>query len=188
MFYPTTCVGLRYGCFGGLSIAVFLGSMITFVIRSRKRSRYCQVRLEVWICLYLSTPTPFNRQFRLPAEVSRLRPRFSPQSSTGILTRSSVGFALRLILRTRLTLIRLTLIRKPWSFGEGVSRPLSRYLYLHLLFRPLQRGSSPRLQGGRNAPLPIVRNVRSRVFGRIFMPDYYPRTVTRPVSCYALFK
>src|SRR5690606_21795914 len=29
----------------------------------------------------------------------------------------SIGIALRLILRPRLTLIRLALIRKPWSFG-----------------------------------------------------------------------
>ena len=57
--------------------------------------------------------------------------------STGILTGSSIGFALRLILRSRLTLIRLALIRKPWSFGEEVFRLLYRYLYLHLLFPKL---------------------------------------------------
>ena len=44
-------------------------------------------------------------------------------------------------LRTRLTLIRLALIRKPWSFGEGVSHPLYRYSYLHLLFHKLHQGS-----------------------------------------------
>ena len=44
-------------------------------------------------------------------------------------------------LRPRLTLIRLALIRKPWSYGEGVSRPLYRYLYLHLLFHTLQHAS-----------------------------------------------
>ena len=130
--------------------------MFTFVIRLRKRSRYYRVRLSRWISLPQSTPTPFNRLFRQPAEVSLLRRRFSPQRSTGILTGSSVGFAFRLILRSRLTLIRLTLIRNPWSFGEGVSRPLCRYLYLHLLFRPLQKGSSPCLPRRRNAPLPIV--------------------------------
>ena len=55
-----------------------------------------------------------------------------------MLTRSAIGIAIRLSLRSRLTLIRLALIRKPWSFGEGVSRPLYRYLYLHLLFQTLQ--------------------------------------------------
>ena len=64
-------------------------------------------------------------------------------ASKGLLTLSSVGLAFRLSLRPRLTLIRLTLIRKPWSSGGRVSRPPYRYLYLHLLFHNLQRGSSP---------------------------------------------
>ena len=72
-----------------------------------------------------------------------------------MLTVSSIGYALRLPLRSRLTLIRLALIRNPWSCGEGVSRPLCRYLYLHLLFRDLQPGSRLTFCGYRNAPLPI---------------------------------
>ena len=59
-----------------------------------------------------------------------------------MLTGSSIGSSLRMPLRSRLTLIRLALIRNPWSYGEGVSRPLYRYLYLHLLFRTLHNGSS----------------------------------------------
>ena len=54
----------------------------------------------------------------------------------------SIGCALRLLLRSRLTLIRLALIRNPWSYGEEVSRLLYRYLYLHLLFRQLHNGSN----------------------------------------------
>jgi len=50
----------------------------------------------------------------------------------------SIGFSFRIHLRVRLTLIRLALIRKPWSFGVRVSRPHYRYLCLHLLFQPLQ--------------------------------------------------
>ena len=73
-----------------------------------------------------------------------------------MLTVSSIGSALRLPLRSRLTLIRLALIRNPWSCGEGVSRPLCRYLYLHLLFRDLQHGSRHAFSGYRNAPLPIM--------------------------------
>ena len=60
-----------------------------------------------------------------------------------MLTVSPVGLAIRLSLRSRLTLIRLALIRKPQSSGVGVSRPHYRYLYLHLPFRALQNGSSP---------------------------------------------
>ena len=93
------------------------------------------------ICLQQSTSTPFNHLFRQMAELSLLRLHITPQSSTGILTGSSIGIALRLSLRSRLTLIRLALIRNPWSFGEEVFHPLYRYLYLHLLFHPLQQGS-----------------------------------------------
>ena len=108
------------------------------LIHSRKRLRYFQVQLSGWICLPRSTSTPFNRLFRQPAGVSLLRLHFPLPCSTGILTGSSIGFAFRLFLRPRLTLIRLTLIRKPGSFGVRVSRPHYRYLYLHLLFQSLQ--------------------------------------------------
>ncbi len=81
--------------------------------------------------------TLFNGLFRQSAGVSLLRLPIAVIISTGILTGSAIGFALRLILRTRLTLIRLALIRNPWSFGVEVSRLHYRYLYLHLLFSSL---------------------------------------------------
>ncbi len=77
-----------------------------------------------------------------------------------MLTVSSIGCALRLCLRSRLTLIRLALIRNPWSCGGEVSRLPYRYLYLHLLFRRLQQGSRPTFCGYRNAPLPIPNLIR----------------------------
>ena len=79
----------------------------------------------------LRIPTLFNGLFRQSAAVSLLRPRFTPGDSNGIFTVSSIGSASRLPLRSRLTLIRLALIRKPWSFGVEVSRLHYRYLYLH---------------------------------------------------------
>ena len=104
-------------------------------------SAYCQVRLAGWICLPGSAPTPFNPVFRHRAAVSRPRPHIAPIASNGILTVSSIGLASRLILRHRLTPGRLASPGKPWSYGEGASHPLYRYLYLHLLFRTLHRGS-----------------------------------------------
>ncbi len=101
-------------------------------------------------------PTRFNVLFRQHAAVSLLRLHVTPTGSNGMLTVSSIGCALRLFLRSRLTLIRLALIRNPWSCGEGVSRPLCRYLYLHLLFRCLQQGSRPTFRDCRNAPLPTA--------------------------------
>ena len=104
--------------------------------------QYYQVRITVWICLHLSAPTPFNLLFRQEAAVSLLRRRVARTVSNGILTVSSIGLALRLILRYRLTPGRLTSPGKPWSYGEGASHPLYRYLYLHLLFQALQQRSS----------------------------------------------
>ena len=104
----------------------------------------------------LRIPTLFNGLFRQSATVSLLRPRFTPGDSNGIFTVSSIGSASRLPLRSRLTLIRLALIRKPWSFGVEVSRLHYRYLYLHLLFRTLQPASPPTFAAVRNAPLPIT--------------------------------
>ena len=39
-----------------------------------------------------------------------------------------------------------------------------------------------------NAPLPILLYLLSRAFGVCLIPDYYPRPIPRPVSCYALFE
>ena len=147
---------------------------------------YFQVRLSTRICLDGSAPTPLNRLFRQTAAVSLPRLHVALRGSDGILTVSAIGLAVRLSLRARLTLIRLALIRKPWSFGEGVSRPLYRYLYLHLLFRTLQSASRHAFNAERNAPLPILAYPASSADA--FIPDYYPRPVPRLVSCYALFK
>ena len=146
----------------GLSLADFLGSMITCAVGlSRRTLRTLGVRLSLRICLEGSAPTPFNRLFRQAAAVSLLRPRVAPWGSNGILTVSAIGIAVRLSLRSRLTLIRLALIRNPWFYGVGVSRPHYRYLYLHLLFRDLQQGSRLTFVGYRNAPLPIYHSIDS---------------------------
>ena len=130
----------------------------------------------------------FNGLFRQPAGVSLLRHPFAVTAGSGMLTASSIAVASRLRLRSRLTLIRLALIRKPWSYGGRVSRPPYRYLCLHLLFQTLQHASRrafktfgmlpyrPRTQRGPTASVPGL------------MPDYYPRATARPVSCYALFE
>ena len=102
--------------------------------------------------------------------------------------RLSIGSAVRLPLRSRLCLNRLALFRNPWSFGGEVSRLPCRYLYLHLLFRCLQHALRRTFKGLRNAPLPMSHKATFHGFGSGLMPDYYPRGITRLVSCYALFK
>ena len=169
------------------SLADFLGSMVTSAVGSSRRTRRTVgFQLKGWICLPLSAPTPFNLQFRLQAAVSLLRLHVTRTVSNGILTVSSIGLAIRLILRTRLTLGRLTLPRKPWSCGEGASHPLYRYLYLHLLFQTLQSTSRYAFGADWNAPLPIIIDPTASVTG--FIPDYYPCPAPRLVSCYALFE
>ena len=117
---------------------------------------YFQVRLGGWTYLPPSAPTPFNPLFRPWAEVSLPRHRVAPGASAGILTGSSFGFALRLILRIRLTPGRLTSPGNPWPYGGGESHPPYRYLYLHLLFLTLHHGSRQGFDADRNAPLPIL--------------------------------
>ena len=124
-------------------------------IHSAEALWYYQVQLKARICLCLSTSTLFNELFRQFAGLSLLRPHITSISSTGILTCSSIGFAIRLYLRPRLTLNRLALFRKPQSSGEGVSHPLYRYLYLHLLFLTLQHRLSYTFNADKNAPLPL---------------------------------
>ena len=137
-----------------LCLADFLGSMVTSAVALPGGSAYCPVSAPPPDLPGSGIPTRFNALFRQRAGVSLLRLHVTLHTSNGMLTVSSIGCALRLCLRSRLTLIRLALIRNPWSCGEGVSRPLCRYLCLHLLFRDLQQGSRPTFDGYRNAPLP----------------------------------
>ena len=126
---------------------------------------YCRGSAHRRICLPDPRLLPFNALFRQRAGVSLPRHSVAVTRSDGILTVSAIGVASRLSLRTRLTLIRLALIRKPWSYGEGVFRPLCRYLCLHLLFRELQRGSARTFNASRNAPLPMTHFAPSHDFG-----------------------
>ena len=138
-----------------ICLADFLGSLLTSAVGSPGGSPYCPVSARGPDLPGPRIPTRFNALFRQRAGVSLLRLHVTHRKSNGMLTVSSIGYALRLRLRSRLTLIRLALIRNPWSCGEGVSRPLCRYLYLHLLFRYLQLRSRSTFGGCRNAPLPI---------------------------------
>jgi hypothetical protein len=99
----------------------------------------------------------------------------------------SIGISFRINLRARLTLIRLTLIRKPWSFGVRVSHPHYRYLCLHLLFQSLQHTFRYIFAATGMLPYnPIYIGSIASVI--CLMPDYHPRPIARLVSCYALFK
>ena len=80
----------------------------------------------------------------------------------------SIDYAFRPCLRSRLTLRRLALRRKPWTSGVNVSHIDYRYSCQHSLFRYLQQTSQFTFTGLRNAPLPLVFNIRTRIFGTSF--------------------
>ncbi len=162
--------------------------MVTTAVTSPGGPVYCPVSAPRGDLPPRRLPTRFNALFRQRAGVSLLRLHITGNAGLRNLHRISIGSASRLPLRPRLTLIRLALIRNPWSSGEGVSRPLCRYSFLHLLFRCLQRGSRHAFGGCRNAPLPAAPNARPHGFGGRLMPVYYPCGAARLVSCYALFK
>ena len=126
--------------------------MVTAAVTSPTWDR-CTVggRLMCGFACTIGAYTP-STCIRRHAGVSLLRHSIADTASDGILTVSSIGVGSRLSLRARLTLIRLALIRKPWSCGEGVSRPLCRYLYLHLLFRNLQHASRRAFNGAGMLP------------------------------------
>ena len=123
-----------YGTGGyNMSLETFLGSVLNCTINSLYRSSYYPTSANYGICLVITT---FVVQRAIPSARSRdATPSFLQcYSQYRNINRLSIIYAFRLRLRSRLTLIRLSLIRNPWSFGVRVSRPHYRYLCLHLLF------------------------------------------------------
>ncbi len=117
---------------------------------------YCRVS-----ALPADLPTGINAyalQPSIPSDGTGFTPAspLRPPRQCRNLHRLSICLALRLIIRSRLTLIRLALIRNPWSFGGGASNTPYRYSFLHLLFHPLQRASRPPFTAEWNAPLPLL--------------------------------
>ena len=167
-----------------LTLEVFLGSLLTTAVRSPGGPRYYQVRQQD---ADLPAPLAYTLQRTFPSvrgsstSPSLLRFRIGCWNVDQL----SIGFALRLILRPRLTLNRLSLFRKPWSSGEKVSHLLYRYLCLHLLFQPLQPCSRTTFDA--NGMLPY-QSLRFLGFGTTLIPVHHPCSTARLVSCYALFK
>ena len=168
----------------GRTLEVFLGSMLTAAVRSPGGPRYYHLRD---LPADLPAGMPYGLQLAIPSARGSFTSPSLPRLRVGCwnINQLSIGLALRLILRTRLTLNRLSLFRKPWSSGEGVSHPLYRYLCLHLLFQKLQRAS--RLAFCAAGMLPYQYCVFPG-FGTTLIPVHHPCSTARPVSCYALFK
>ena len=115
-------------------LAGFLGSLVRDAISSPGGSEYYRLSSSPAYFTTRDITTAFNALFRQCAVLSLLRHRIAIRCRCWNINQLSIELRFRLALRTRLTLIRLALIRKPWSFGVRVSRPHYRYLCLHLLF------------------------------------------------------
>ena len=72
-----------------------------------------------------------------PGRPILLRPSITRHRKYRNMNRFSFDYAFRPRLRCRLTLGGLTWPRKPWVYGERVSRPFYRYSCLHKLFQKL---------------------------------------------------
>jgi len=167
--------------------------MVTSTIPSPEGSRYCRVSALTasgFTCQPAYTLQP-RRSSRGGSVTPASRLCHTSDSGTGILNRFAIGFALRLHLRSRLTLIRLTLIRNPWVFGGGVSHPSYRYSCLHFRFQPLHQPSQASFNA--TAMLPYLSHspeddCKTTASVVSLMPANYRRRAARPVSYYALFQ
>ena len=111
--------------------------------------------------------SPYVLQPSIPSDGGSVTPRSLPclYSECRNINRLVIAYPSRVRLSPRLTLIRLTLFRKPWVFGVYISIIHYRYLCLHLLFCTLQHISRYTFYAVRNAPLPRMKNSRVLSFG-----------------------
>jgi hypothetical protein len=109
----TTCVGLRYGSCNCKRLAGFLGSLIRVTISLPEGLEYYRVSARKADLPTSPLPTHFNVLFRQNADLSLLRHHITQLHEYWNINQLSIDYAFRLRLRSRLTLIRLALIRKP---------------------------------------------------------------------------
>ena len=119
-----TCVGCGYGRVLDSSTRIFLGAW-----RQPHRANALTSPLGVHEALDLPGASPYRLggpangrtgsllAFSVPPSMS-----WSPSPRHGNINPSSIAYAFRPRLRSRLTLGGMTCPRKPWAYGEGDSR------------------------------------------------------------------
>ena len=95
----------------------------------------------------------YGLQRGIPSPRASFTPRSpaDPRSGFRNLDRMAIAVPLRVTLRSRLTLIRLALIRKPWAFGVRV---YARIVVTHAYIFFSRRSSTPR--GAPSTPAPML--------------------------------
>ena len=143
MLSPPTCVSFRYGrpstqCgafLGSMESAICVrvtGTLLTLITLRPQMSRLCQ-----------TTPTTSAYRLELPSIRQLTYPSPSPLIALWPwrfrnINLIPITYAFRPRLRVRLTLSRVTLLRKPWTFGDTVFHRVYRYSCQHTHFHFLQ--------------------------------------------------
>ena len=133
--------------------------------------------------------SPYGLQPSIPSDGGSVTPRSQLflQSEYRNINRFSIRFASRLLLRSRLTLIRLTLFRNPGVFGVNISIfIIVTYAYIFFSARS-SRPHGPPSTLSRMLPYHAYFYA-SLASATVFMPGHHPRITARLVSCYALFE
>ena len=182
MFYPPTCVGLRYGR-AGTCLAVFLGTTGSLA------SLYRFVRGLALARGGLPspagrTPSPGRPEPGRATPIRRRVGHSGPARCRNVCL-LRFGYACRPRLSPRLTLGGLASPRKPRVHGGGVSRSS---LATHASILTPARSTGGRPPASPPAGSSPTDRLRSRRFGAVLSPVYCRRASTRPVSCYALFE
>lgn len=105
----------------------------------------------------------------------------------GILHPFPIGYAFRPRLRSRLTLGGRTFPRKPWASGGQDSHLSYRYSRRQSHYPALHEPSQVRFPEQGTLPYRTLLACPTLRW-RASAPLHFPRSRTRPVSCYALFK
>ena len=134
-----------------------------------------------------SSPTPLVPVFPFPARALHMRPCSSGCMRCRNLNLLSIGYALRPLLRSRLTQGRSALPWKPWIFSPGDSHPR---LATHSGILSSYPSTAP--YGAASSVLRMLLYqpacAGSQASVSCFSPGHFRRRDSRPVSCYALFE
>ena len=163
MFYPPTCVGLRYGR-PWKHTKAFLDGAFAGSASAEASTSPC------------GTATFDRRPDSCSMSLSRLT-----IAGAGILSLLSIVYAHRPRLRSRLTLGGRTFPRKPWVYGGRGSYPAYRYSCLHPHSRPLHRTLRSDFTAAGTLPYhstgPETDKIQS--FGTSLIANYFRRKTTR---------
>ena len=133
--------------------------------------------------------SPYVLQPSIPSDGGSVTPRSLPclYSECRNINRLVIAYPSRVRLSPRLTLIRLTLFRKPWVFGVNISIFIVvTYAYIFVSMRSSKPHGSPSTLHGMLPYHAII--IASLASATVLMPVHHPRIIARLVSCYALFE